>query len=52
MKHLVNYQREVDKGKLTAVTNFESRSSKQSALLRRRVHARRKRQLFKIRYGG
>ena len=23
MKHQVNYQREVDKGKLTAVVNFE-----------------------------
>ena len=23
MKHLVNYQRKVDKGKLTAVANFE-----------------------------
>ena len=23
MKHLVSYQREVDKGKLTAVTSFE-----------------------------
>ena len=23
MKHLVNYQREVDKGRLTAVTTFE-----------------------------
>ena len=24
MKHLVSYQREVDKGKLTAVTSFEN----------------------------
>ena len=24
MKHLVNYQREVDKGKLTAVANLKS----------------------------
>ena len=23
MKHLINYQREVDKGKLTALANFE-----------------------------
>ena len=23
MKHLVNYQREVDKGKLTAIASFE-----------------------------
>ena len=33
MKHLVGYQREVDKGKLTAVASYET-------LLRRRAHAR------------
>ena len=37
VKHLVNYQREVDKGKLTAVANFEKVAFRVRALRRSKV---------------
>ena len=54
MKH-VSYQREVDKGKLTAVASFEKLTFRVLALRRSKAKAkgsRSKRQLFKTRYGG
>ena len=36
--HLVSYQREVDKGKLTAVANFEKLMFRARALPRSKVH--------------
>ena len=51
-KHLVSYQREVDKGKLTAVASFEKLIEGEPMSFAPTKGSRWKRQLFKTRYGG
>ena len=55
MKHLVSYQREVDKGKLTAVASFEKltfRAIEPFVGAKCDKGLSPKRQLFKTRYGS
>ena len=51
LPHIVSYQRDVDKGKLTAVESFEklNRRFEHFALTK---GSRSKRQLFKTQFGG